>query len=145
MSTHKPVIQLFYAGGVGLILPWNSGVVYSNQTGGHGCLHPETEGIYVPLFPEGSPVEKALEDFFTGRKWQGWCCEGIDEETADAVDAFLAEVDRTQGMKVNRDYLEDSHEAWIHLTLPDVRQAPPFSLMNGFRTMNAILTWSNSD
>lgn len=145
MSTHKPVIQLFYADGAGLILPWNSGVVYSNQTGGHGCLHPEVEGIYVPLFPEGSPFEKALEDFFTGPKWQGWCCEGIDEETADVVDAALAEADRTQGLKVNRDLLEDSHEAWIHLILPDFRQSPPFSLMKGFHAMDAILTWSNSD
>lgn len=145
MSTHKPVIQLFYAGGVGLIPPWNSGVVYSNQTGGHGCRHPEMEGMYVPLFPEGSSIEKTLEDMFTGQKWQGWCCEGIDAQTADLIDAVLAEIDRTKGMKVNRDHLEDSQEAWIHLTITDSRMAPDFSLLKGFGQQNAILTWSNSD
>jgi hypothetical protein len=145
VNSQKPLIQLFYVGGVGLILPWDTGVLYSNQTGGHGCLHPEVEGLYVPLFSEGAKIEKAFEAFFTGPKWQGWCSEGIDTETADFIDAVLEKEERTKGKKDNRKYLEDSHEAWIHVTLPDSGVVPEFSPIKGFRSMDAILTWSNID
>jgi hypothetical protein len=140
-----PLIQLFYTAGVSLIIPCHSGVLYSNQTGGHGCLHPEVEGVCVPLFPEGARLEEKLGDFFTGPKWQGWCSEGIDSETADYIDTALEESDRTKEMTVNRTRLNDSHEAWIHLNIPDSKTAHELSIFRGFNQRNAILTWSNSD
>lgn len=34
---------------VGVIIPYKSGVAYTNQCGGTACVHPEKEGIYIPL------------------------------------------------------------------------------------------------
>jgi hypothetical protein len=43
---------------LGVIVPLKTGVVWSNQTGGTCCAHPELEGIYVPL----KPWDDALTD-----------------------------------------------------------------------------------
>ncbi|MFQ5876048.1 MAG: DUF6210 family protein, partial [Dehalococcoidia bacterium] len=56
----KPIIQLWHASGISLILPYNSGIIYSNQTGGYACYHPEAEGIYIPLTDEMVEQEKHL-------------------------------------------------------------------------------------
>lgn len=36
----------------GLIVPSVSGVVFSNQTDGAACRHPELPGVYIPLSPD---------------------------------------------------------------------------------------------
>jgi hypothetical protein len=99
----------------------------------------------MPLFPENSGMEQAFDAHFTGPKWQGWCSEGLDEETACHLDALLAESERTKGIRVHRNHLEDSCEAWVYVTIPDSRTQPAFSPFKGFKEATAILTWSNSD
>ena len=35
--------------GAGLIVPKNTGVIYTNQTDGYACDHPTLEGVFIPL------------------------------------------------------------------------------------------------
>ena len=145
MTAHPPLIRLWNGGGIGIIILYKSGVHYSNQTGGYACLHPEAEGVYVPLVNELVDQEARLEDFFTGPKWQGWCSDGIDGETADFIDAVLESSPYSRGLKVDRQRLDASHEAWVHLTVPGTATAPEAIELVGFEEAEAILTWSNSD
>ena len=140
----RPLIRLWSSRGPGVIIPCESGVVYTNQTGGHGCLHPQCEGVYAPLFDESVDIEGELYDFFyNGKKWQGWCHDGIDEETADVVDSILQKSAHTKGLRVDRARLAESHEAWIHVRMLGDDDRP--IEIRGFGTDSAILTWSNSD
>jgi hypothetical protein len=40
---------------LGLIVKANTRVLYSNQSGGLACLHPEVEGFFVPLRTPRAP------------------------------------------------------------------------------------------
>lgn len=145
MEAETPLVNLLGAAGIGIIVLHKSGVRYSNQTGGCSCLHPEVEGIYVPLVDELVNQEKELEDFFTGPKWQGWCSVRIDTETADFIDAVLQKSPYTCNIRVDRSRLEASHEAWVYVTIPTISKSPEITELVGFSEGVAILTWSNSD
>jgi len=139
----KPKISLYGLRGAGLIIPTSSGVMYQNQTGGYSCLQDEVEGVFVPLDDEPIDHYEALHEFFfNGRKWAGGCDRCIDEETADFIDATLARFPGHSGIKVDRNRLTDSHEAWVHVTLFDPAST---GLLEGFEATQGILTWPNSD
>lgn len=142
---NKPIIRLWQSKGIGLVLLFASGVRYSNQTGGHTCLHPEVEGAYVPLVSEMVDQEGELTAYFTGPKWGGWCSDGIDEETADFVDSVLEKSPHTERVKVDRSRLSDSHEAWVHVLLSSTDEDAAFREIDGFPRSGAVLTWENSD
>ena len=88
----QPLIQLYDSVGLGLVLLWPTGVLYSNQTGGTSCLHPEAEGAYLPLVDELIDQEALLRQLFTGPRWRGACDSGIDEATAGEVERILVEI-----------------------------------------------------
>ena len=135
----KPVVLLYDLRGVGLLIPWPSGVVYQGQVGGHYCLPFREEGIFVPMETEG--LAEHLYDYFTGAKWGGWCGDGIDEEAADFVDQLLAQrLPHEEGfIKVDRSRLREATEAWIYV---DVQKDANLA---GLTPCKAILTWENSD
>lgn len=140
--SQKPTVLLYGLDGVGIIIPYPSGVVYQNQTGGYSCVQSSAEGVFVPL--EGEPFDhyEALHTFFFKGKWAGNCANGIDGETADFIDATLARLPGHSGIKVDRSRLTDSHEAWVYITLADPTCA---GLLEGFTATRGILTWPNSD
>ncbi len=170
----QPTIRLWDAPGLGLVILFPSGVVYSNQVGGHACLTPTIEGVYVPLVDEVQDHEKTLIEFFTGPYWNGWCCDGIDEPTADFIDGVLSRSLSTRFLRVDRTRLQDSCEAWVYVELSeqppecfsfiDGKQArtisgksvnltddkdlpvpPEHNLVYGFGKCGGVLTWTNSD
>jgi hypothetical protein len=145
-SPDKPLVQLWGARRFGLIVLTPSGVYYSNQTGGHACYHPTVEGVFIPLGAEDVDQEKDLCEYFTGPKWAGWCCEGIDEETAAFIDSILAKSHLTKHITVDRTHLTNSHEAWVHV---DFRNTQPYGYggveVSGFGVCKGVLTWENSD
>jgi hypothetical protein len=124
---------------------FESGVRYSNQTGGYSCWHPEVEGVYVPLFNELIDQEAELTAYFTGPKWGGWCSDGIDEETADLIDSVLQKSSYTKRITVDRSRLADSHEAWVYVLLSPSDEDVDFEEIHGFPGNQAVLTWDNSD
>jgi hypothetical protein len=141
----KPLIQLWGGPRLGLIILRPSGVYYSNQTGGYACLHPTVEGVFVPIRVDELDLERELSEYFTGAKWQGWCCRGIDEETAIVIDGLLAQCDFTRGIRVDRNRLRDSHEAWVYVDYANLPETEWRTEISGFGACKAVLTWENSD
>jgi len=140
MTKHTTVL-LYEMGGLALIVPASTGILYRNQTGGHACLPSQMEGYLVPLAGEvRTPCERLLTHF-TGPKWGGWCSERIDAETADEIDSVLAEILRKDQIAVDRTKLEMSWEAWVHVVIA----GPLLALVEQAEPIEAILTWPNSD
>ena len=145
MHLNEPIVKLWQAGGIGLILLHGSGVFYTNQTGGHACSHPEAEGTYVPLHDELLRQQKLLREHFTGPKWGGWCTDGIDEETAVFIDEVLARSPYTDMLRVDRGRHEESHEAWIYVRIEVAEGEAGRLLWQGLAVRDGVLTWENSD
>lgn len=147
----QPTIELWRNIGLGLLIACPSGVRYTAQAGGNACRHPDIEGVYVPLserWPD--PQEAALDALFTGPKWRGWCDNGLDEASADVIDAILAMAPQTDYLRVDRTRLHESMEAWIHVhwSGPDPGAAPGLSGgydFHGFKSSSGVLVWENSD
>ena len=122
---HGPVVQLYDHDGFGLIIDYPGGAVYTNQTGGTSILTPLAKGIYIPLRNSVAPKtykftspEVELFDYFCGPKHKGTgATDGLDEEDADFIDAVLEKWELSDSLKVDRKRLEESHEAWVHVTV----------------------------
>jgi len=147
----KPTIDLWRVAGLGLIISHPSGVWYEAQVGGYACLHPQMEGVYVPLWEEfPDPQETALYEYFTGPKWAGHCYDGIDDETADFIDRVLSSSTYTNNLKVDRNRLKECIEAWVYVDIASTVDDEGNLIVNGwdfsyFRTTEGVLTWQNSD
>lgn len=145
-------IDLLEHVGLGLILAWPSGVVITNQTGGTSNLSPELEGVFVPLrnyrTHKGSVLispENELFAYFARDKWGGsGATEGIDLDDAEFIETTIDNLFPT--IRVDRDRLAESHEAWIHVKVfgDEPCDSPLFS---GFAPYPraGVLTWQNSD
>ncbi|MCA9911812.1 MAG: hypothetical protein KC496_00620 [Anaerolineae bacterium] len=151
----KPLIKLWDAGGIGVIIEYPSGVCYSNQVGGTACLHPAIEGVYVPLVDKDVDQEKQLFDYFVDPK-RLWnrpdVARDVNADDADFVDSILHARYHTRIIRVDRSRLHESHEAWVYveITAQPADQALHGSsagseTMRGFGTCKGVLTWANSD
>src|SRR5450432_573107 len=77
-----PVIRLDGLQGLGLVVQCSSGVLYTNQAGGHSCMQPLEEGVLVPL-GERCNIEPELTAFF--EKGGG----RLELSDADSLDVIL--------------------------------------------------------
>lgn len=112
----------------------------------YACHHPELEGVFVALHDEDvEQLARLDQHFFYGPKWQGHCYNGIDQETADFLDALLAASPVTRCIAVDRDRLLLSHEAWVHVLFECGDGADETGRFAGFGRGRGILTWPNSD
>lgn len=132
----KPIIDLINFDGLGLIISFPSGVIYTNQVGGYACLHPEIEGVFFPLAVKHKKILFALESHFRG-DWNH-----LQAKDADVVDKLLRSEDFGH-LKVDRSKLKESFEAWIYVEVGDLTRT--FPLISGFGKTKGILTWANSD
>lgn len=149
----KPVVELWQAVGFGAIVSFPSGVLYSNQTGGNMCMHPEIEGIYIPLandclIPENTLVgpEIDLYAYFDGPKHCGTgATRGLDAEDATFIDSVLSRYRLSDFLVVDRSRLKDSHEAWVWgIVTGEQGVRCGFSGIGPYPRA-AVLTWSNTD
>nr|WP_243436214.1 DUF6210 family protein [Acanthopleuribacter pedis] len=133
---------MYNLNGVGVVIKKQTGVIYSNQVGGHSCLQPKIEGVFLPLDTDHLPEDyrdsnlNALENL----DWQAQS-GNLTVTLADQVDAILARHNFSTGILVDRRKLEDSYEAWVHVTLSPSRD----SVYQGPARMEGVLTWPNSD
>ncbi len=131
-----PLVDLSEFDGLGLIFKTMSGVSFTNQVAGLGCLHPQVEGIFAPLpVVKGRPELHALRSHF-----RGWW-RSLQPVDADIVDGIL----RRNGkpfLSVDRELLLDSYEAWIHVNV-NAGECP--YMQNASNWHSAVLTWQNSD
>lgn len=100
---------------------------YTNQAGGYACKHPEITGYIYDCGDSYNLVDRLIA-YFTGPKWGGWCCDGVDEETAEWMDEQLA----PHNLTVDRERMRDSMEAWVYVKCTS----------NGTR---GVFAWENSD
>jgi hypothetical protein len=116
-----------------LIIIDQAGVVYSNQTNGVACNHPQTRGYGLPVPPELTKKlialgeEEPLGSFSI-------------EEAAKLVDRYLP------GWLVGL----DSHEAWLCLQRseeeePDSKRQFDSDILSTRPGQKAVLTYPNSD
>ena len=121
----------------GIIIPRSTGVIFTNQVGGHSCKHPECEGIFIPLDDGiGRPTRYVLQQHFVG----SWAT--LTEGDAKVVDGALQK-GNLGFICVDRTKLAFSVEAWVHIVL-DLKAA---SILSNFDSSysQGILTWQNSD
>jgi hypothetical protein len=155
----KAKIDLLEHIGLGLIVEWPTGVAYSNQTGGTSCLHPEFEGIFIPLRndyqpPDGPMLspENELLAYFEGPKHEGTgATRGLDDEDVEFITGVLTKWSLDTVIEIDRSRMRESHEAWVHVTVlrdetfirHEASPVPLFELPPYPR--RGVLTWSNSD
>jgi hypothetical protein len=152
--TTPPLVRLYDSLGLGLIILAPTGVRYSNQVGGHSCLQPAVEGLFVPLRNDLglAPVtllgpEPELTAYFTGSKHGGsGATSGLDRSDADVITRILANHRLDTVLQVAIDRLADSCEAWVHVRVlaDDLEPSPVFSGFGPYPRAG-ILTWGNSD
>jgi hypothetical protein len=112
---------------IGFILE-GEGVTYSNQVGGYSCEDVYAKGCFVPMMSISNSagiMEDKFQLYFLSDKYNGWCCAGIDDADADYLEGFFP-----PELRVNREKLGKSMEAWVHCL---------------YKGQPAILTWENSD
>ncbi|MDI7197737.1 DUF6210 family protein [Leptospira santarosai] len=142
---NQSIVRLWEMETIGLIIEHKTGVLYSNQAGGYACLQPKIEGAFVPIKDPENKVQMKLQKYFTGSKWGGWCNERIDEETADFIDSLLGSLYLLSNLKVNRNRMSESYEAWIYVNLFPKNEDSEYQIYYGFTGDSGILTWKNSD
>lgn len=142
---NKPQIDLCL-NQVGVIIIFNSGVVYHNQTAGVTCNQRYQEGVLVlPTDPElvmdapiggiyQCPIDRAL-------RHMDWEILNIDDQRADAIDALLKGYGFTKGIAVDRTRLSESEEAWVYVTVEPLDGV----MYSGFGPSRGVLVWENSD
>lgn len=149
---NKPIIEIWDSVGLGIIIAYNTGILISNQTGGTACLHPKTEGIYIPLANDYTETEKRflspeieLTDYFKGPKYNGnGAIIGIDLEDAKRINTILEKWNLEKQIEIDLNKLTESHEAWIHIKINKNPKSELFKNFNDY-PLKGILTWTNSD
>lgn len=158
----RPTVILWDLEGAALILDWPTGVIFTNQADGGSCMQPEVEGLLVPLnydHPLDSPhlaTDARLAALFDGGRIMG-----VDDKMAEAIDALLQENASTAFVRVDRERLRESMEAWVHVKVnsppahglhgftghvgPGISGDQNSVLLLGFGHRRAVLTWRNSD
>lgn len=109
-----------------------AGSMWEQQCGGYACNQRKATGLLMGMeinIEQGSVSfygerEKALSEYFTGPKWNGWCTNKIDEDTANFIEKIVPE------FIVDRKTMNEDCEAWV------------LGFVNG---KPAILVWENSD
>ena len=143
------IVRLYDHAGTALIIPHPTGIVYSNQAGGHACQQPELEGFLVPiandvgLAPEldfRSP-ENELFKYFSRINT---CGETLDENNAKMIETIMRQLPLWGGLTVDRDRLDESVESWVFVTISATENTP--LLVDGITyPVSGVLTWTNSD
>lgn len=146
--TTKILIDFACTDVCGLLVEHPTGVLWSNQTGGTACAHPECEGFYVPL--GRAQMFADVEYPFESQWWltsaelekvDSWCVKPYDRE---AVQAWIDSVpDLATVLKPRDSYEGWWGENWIPVRVRD--GLSQFDCLSGLGNKLAILTMQNSD
>jgi hypothetical protein len=135
---------------LGLILLEPSGVFYYNQVCGHACLQKFAEGVFSYIRDDGNELYKAVSEHLLNK-------DGLTPEDADFLDGQFMGSSDAKYLRVDRNHLDDSMEAWVYviidqhlidLSFNDNLQSESIyynTAFKGFTCTVAVLTWDNSD
>jgi uncharacterized protein DUF6210 len=126
------------------VVEHSSGVIYGNQVGGVSCAREELEGVLAPLHISDADARRIMElPYAPGH--------GLSVEHADAIDAILSTNPGGRFLRVDRESLHRSLEAWVFV-VGDTDSYPADGLYRdymgsvfGFGAVKGVLTWPNSD
>jgi hypothetical protein len=128
-----------------LVVEFSSTVRYRNQVGGVVCASEELEGVLAPIDLSDGAVERICDLPYPNGT------QGISVEIADTIDSILKSEPCAAFLKVDRERLEDSWEAWVYVMIEAPRDPDPnradryFGSIFGFGSCRGVLTWQNSD
>jgi hypothetical protein len=133
-----------------LIIPCQSGMFITTQAGGLHCKHPSIEGIILPVpFAQYEPFNDQLEKFKDAMELDAnpgcgdiYTSSDVTIEEADRTDAVFEK--HQVPLKVNRDKLNESMEAWLYVHLQE-GECDADDIIKDFVGQEAILTWENCD
>ena len=135
-------ISLFNLTQTVLIVPSNTGIVYSNQVGGTQCDQKEIEGFIIPIEydflleePENSLTLKLCRLFPEGNPGV------IDKPEAEAVQLLLNASSLTNSIEIDWDKLSNSKESWVYVIIKGDLDGE----IEAGEVKEAVLTWPNSD
>ena len=143
------IVRLYDHSGTALVVPHPTGIVYSNQAGGHACLQPELEGFCVPI---GNDVGLAPKHDFRSPendlfKYFGKlnsCGASLTEADAQRIESIMHNLPLWGGFTVDRARLNDSVESWVFVTI-NGNENSPIPVDGITYPVSAVLTWTNSD
>lgn len=134
----RPVISLYGLEGLGLIVPYPSGVLYTNQTGGatlDAILHtPEEPFVVTPAF------FLELDRARLADSMEAWLYVTITACPDEHMIAYAGHSDGTFSMVQTL-----SGQPWSPADQPELTQYVGLYPITGFGRRSAILTWPNSD
>ncbi len=147
---NKAVIEIWDSVGLGIIVQYNTGVYFSNQTGGSNCLHPKIEGFYLPLCNDYNKdlkflsPEIELSEYFE-KKYKGYgAIDGIDDEDINFINNILKNYKLDEFIRLDLNKRINSHEAWIYVLISNNDKNYLINNLNESE-LEGVLVWSNSD
>ena len=123
------IVRLYNHCGTALIVPHATGIVYSNQAGGHSCQQPELEGFLVPFANEvglapGLDFRSPENELYKYFKKLHSCGAPLTEDDAQAIESIIRELPLWGGFVVDRARLADSIESWVFVTIAKIKEPP---------------------
>lgn len=133
----KTKIDLCLIDAYGVIINKETGIIWTNQTGGECCNHPEIEGFFVPYITDLS--HKLCCGPFDD-KFKEKICDEIDQEFLENSDPFI----------VDRERWSICQEAWVPIIViachKDSIHSPwQTDVFNNLIGAKGILTYPNCD
>jgi hypothetical protein len=130
---------------LGLILSEPSGVFYHNQVCGHSCLQKFEEGIFSYIRDDGNELHKTVSEYMLYK-------DRLTPEDADFLDDQFIQSSDAKYLRIDRNRLNDSMEAWVYVTIDqsltgELKDESVYynTAFKGFTCARAVLTWDNSD
>jgi hypothetical protein len=128
-----------------LLVEYPSGVRYENQVGGVVCYRERIEGVLSPVDVSREGTERIQNCPYPSG------AQGITGEIADTIDYILSTHPGARHLTVDRDRIDESWEAWVHVRIEAPTDAAHdvmgsySGLVYGFGSARGVLTWPNSD
>jgi len=121
---------------MGVIVPMETGVVFTNQAGGMGCYHPKAEGLFIPLNAVTEHPEDPLIDH-----WSGW----VQDVSTGLIQQFLENF-FLEGMFSAPKEMPAGEwgEAWVPVVVENSHHHY-IELLKSFIGKTVIITYPNSD
>lgn len=126
---------------IGIIMPMKSGIIWTNQSGGTCCAHPELEGVYIPLGSHHYAFDESTK--------KDPLCDYVTTYKRELVEAFLdvtrlkrafAPVDDVDALPVLFGAGIRLLEAWV-----PVRVACPPDQLKDWQDAWGVIVYPNSD
>ena len=145
-----PIVKLGEHAGLGLIIEYHSGIIYSNQTCGPFCRQSQLEGVFVPLrnhtlkTGELLSPETELFAYFNGPRIGTGAFDGLNANDISLIESVLEKYNLSSLISLDRSRLVDSHEAWVHIKLEREQDTdvPLFAGLGPY-PRPGVLTWTS--